>query len=142
MNRRQWLKSTSLSGGFTLLGGMGIVNALTRDEILKFNPRPLEKVVRLSSNENPYGPSQRVRNAITEAFDIGCRYPFAYADELAGMIAKKEGVTKDHIIITGGSTEGLKIAGITYAAGGGEIIAGQPTFLAMMSYAKNWGGNG
>ncbi|WP_373398890.1 histidinol-phosphate transaminase [Algoriphagus halophilus] len=37
-----------------------------------------------------------------------------------------------------GSTEGLKITGLTFG-GGGEIISCEPTFLAMMDYAKLWG---
>ncbi len=139
MDRRQWLKSTSIGGGFALLGGLEIANALTTEEITKFNPRPLTKLIRLSSNENPYGPSEKVRNAITSAFEHSCRYPYAYADELAEILAKKEGVTKDHIIICGGSTEGLKVTGLTFASNGGEIIAAKPTFLAMMTYAKQWG---
>ncbi|MBQ0734390.1 pyridoxal phosphate-dependent aminotransferase [Aquimarina celericrescens] len=139
MDRRQWLKSTTIGSGFALLGGLEIANALTTEEIIKFNPRPLSKLVRLSSNENPYGPSKKVQDAIKSAFDHGCRYPYAYADELAEILAKKEGVTRDHIIICGGSTEGLKVAGLTFAANGGEIIAAQPTFLAMMTYAKQWG---
>jgi histidinol-phosphate aminotransferase len=139
MNRRQWLKSTSLGGSFTLLGGIGIANALTLEEVRKFNPRPLSKHIRLSSNENPYGPSEKVRASIMAAFDHSCRYPYAYADELATILAKKEGVTKDHIIICGGSTEGLKITGLTFAANGGEIIAAKPTFLTMMTYARQWG---
>ncbi|MEW7290144.1 pyridoxal phosphate-dependent aminotransferase [Aquimarina sp. 2304DJ70-9] len=139
MNRRQWLKSTSLGGSLVVFGGLELANALTAEEIEKFNPRPLSKLIRLSSNENPYGPSEKVRQSIISAFEHGCRYPYAYADELAEVLAKKEGVTKDHIIICGGSTEGLKITGLTFAANGGEIIAGKPTFLAMMSYAQQWG---
>ncbi|WP_282080964.1 pyridoxal phosphate-dependent aminotransferase [Aquimarina algiphila] len=139
MNRRQWLKSTSLGGSLALFGGMHIANALTLEETIKFNPRPFSKLIRLSSNENPYGPSKKVRDAIISSFDHSCRYPYAYADELAEILAKKEGVTKDHIIICGGSTEGLKITGLTFASNGGEIIAGKPTFLAMMTYAKQWG---
>ncbi len=139
MDRRQWLKSTSLGGGLALFGGLEFANALTLEEVTKFNPRPLSKGIRLSSNENPYGPSKKVRTAITSSFDYGCRYPYAYADELAEILAKKEGVTKDHIIICGGSTEGLKVTGLTFASNGGEIIAAKPTFLAMMTYAKQWG---
>lgn len=74
---------------------------------------------------------------MTNAFNNGCRYP--NTSELVDMIAKKEGVTADHIVIGGGSTEGLKITGITYASNGGEIIAAKPTFLAMMTYAEQWG---
>ncbi len=74
-----------------------------------------------------------------QGFDISCRYPSTYARELHEMIAEREGVTTDHIVVGGGSTEGLKVTGLTFANNGGEIIAAQPTFLAMMNYAKQWG---
>ena len=141
LNRREWLRTTALAGGFTLLNGFTSIKPLTEEEKLKFNPRKLRNPIRLSSNENPYGPSERVRTAVREAFNDGCRYPYEYADELAEMLAAKHGVDKSSIIITGGSTEGLKIAGITFTADGGEIIAAKPTFLAMMQYAEMWGAN-
>ncbi len=137
-NRRQWLKSAALAGGFTLFNGLNI-KALTPEERADFNPRIFKTPIRLSSNENPFGPSNRVRGAVATAFNDGCRYPFTYARELISMLAKKHDVSDDHIVLTGGSTEGLKIAGITFTADGGEIIAAQPTFLAMMQYAEMWG---
>lgn len=33
----------------------------------------------------------------------------------------------------------MRITGLTFASNGGEIISGQPTFLAMMTYAEQWG---
>lgn len=141
LNRREWLRTTALAGGFTLLNGFTTIKPLTEEEKLKFNPRKLGNPIRLSSNENPFGPSERVRNAVKNAFNDGCRYPYAYADELAEILATKHGVSSESIIITGGSTEGLKIAGITFTADGGEIIAAKPTFLAMMQYAEMWGAN-
>jgi histidinol-phosphate aminotransferase len=140
-NRRQWLKTATLAGGLTLLNGFGGIQALTAEERTKFNPRKLSKPIRLSSNENPYGPSERVRNAVKRAFNDGCRYPYSYAAELEEILANKYEVAPESVIITGGSTEGLKIAGITFTADGGEIIAAKPTFLAMMQYAKMWGAN-
>ncbi|RIA10633.1 histidinol-phosphate aminotransferase [Flavobacteriaceae bacterium MAR_2010_72] len=139
LNRRQWLKTTALASGFTLFNGLTGIQTLTAEERKKFNPRPFSTSIRLSSNENPYGPSERVRTAVKNAFDEGCRYPYAYADHLAELLAQKHDVDPESIIITGGSTEGLKIAGITFTANGGEIIAAKPTFLAMMQYAEMWG---
>ena len=139
MNRRDWLKRGSAVGALTLLGGQAIASTLTEREIREFNPRILDGSARLNFNENPFGPSAKVRSAMTDAFDRGCRYPGSYMDELVGMIAKKEGVSTDHIVLAGGSTEGLKVTGLTYANNGGEIIAARPTFLAMMTYAKQWG---
>ena len=116
INRRQWLKTAALAGGFTLFNGLTGIQTLTAVERKKFNPREFTDPVRLSSNENPYGPSERVRNAVKNAFNNACRYPYMYAEELEAILAKKYGVAPESVIVTGGSTEGLKIAGITFAA--------------------------
>lgn len=139
LSRRQWLKNASLSSGLALFGGSGAIASLTSYEEEQFNPRPLADLIRLGSNENPYGPSLKMRQAMQNSFDLACRYPWAYNSSLQEMIAQKEGVPADHIVLTAGSTEGLKIAGITYASNGGEIISGLPTFLSMMTYAEVFG---
>ena len=133
--RRDWIRS-SLGIGGMLLASNALLSA---KEIEYFQPRALESIVRLSSNENPYGPSKKVQERIKNSFGHACRYPYAYSDELEVQLAKKHGVAPESILVTGGSTEGLKVAGLTFAANGGEIISGQPTFLAMMEYAKQWG---
>ena len=140
MDRRSWLKRGSALGALTLLSGETIAATLSPEEVQKYNPRPLDGPARLSFNENPFGPSAKVRQAMIDAFDTGCRYPSQYMDRLIGMIAQKEGVPEDHIVLGGGSTEGLKVTGLTYANNGGEIIAARPTFLAMLNYARQWGG--
>lgn len=134
IDRRNWLRTVGLSGGFALLGGlegMAMIEA----------QRPVysDSLAKLNSNENPYGPSKKVRQVLIDSFDIACRYPFEKLGELVQMLAEKEGVTKDHIVVTGGSTEGLKVAGLTYGLAGGEIIAADPTFQSLMNYAENYG---
>ena len=138
-SRRDWLRSAGLLGGASLLAGNFPIQKLSAEEIDTFNPRPLESLVRLGSNENPYGPSKKMREAMTNAFQIGCRYPWSYNKELQEMIAAREGVPSDHVVLVAGSTEGLKITGITYAGPGDEIISGLPTFLSLMTYAEIWG---
>ena len=133
--RRDWLRSSLGIGGLLLVPP----SILSAQEKSDFQPRSLDPVIRLSSNENPYGPSNRVKERIKKSFIHGCRYPYAYSDNLAEQLAKKHGVSPESIIITGGSTEGLRITGLTFASNGGEIISGQPTFLAMMTYAEQWG---
>ena len=113
---------------------------LTAEEIKKYNPRPLSDIVKLSSNENPYGPSERVRNAIIDSFEDACRYPYEYILKLQNILAKKHNVSPESIVITGGSNEALRVTGLAVADQGGEIVAGQPTYLALMSYAEAWGG--
>ena len=99
----------------------------------------LEGPIRLSSNENPFGPSEKVRSRIRNSFDIACRYPFQYLSQLVTEIAEKEGVSRDCVVVTGGSTEGLKACGLVYGLEGGEVIAADPTFQALLTYAENFG---
>ncbi|NVK83509.1 MAG: aminotransferase class I/II-fold pyridoxal phosphate-dependent enzyme [Cytophagia bacterium] len=139
MDRRAWLKRGGALGALSLIAAPSIAAKLTEREIREFRPRPLSNPVLLNYNENPFGPSAKVRRAMTEAFDLGCRYPDDLIEELANMLATKEGVSRDHIVIGGGSSEGLKITGATFTRDGGEIIAARPTFLAMMEYARQWG---
>ncbi|MGI9549697.1 MAG: pyridoxal phosphate-dependent aminotransferase [Aurantibacter sp.] len=134
VDRRQWLKTISLSSGFALLGGF---EGLALTEPIK--PSSKGGLVKLSSNENPYGPSKRVRDAISNTFDEACRYPFQVLRGLVDAIAEKEGVTKDHVVVTGGSTEGLRAAGLVYGLGGGELIAADPTFHVMLNYGETHG---
>lgn len=133
--RRDWLRSSVGLGGLLLAPS----SLLSAQQKIEFQPRSLEPIIRLSSNENPYGPSKKVQERIQKSFVHGCRYPYAYSDDLAEQLAKKHEVAPESIIITGGSTEGLRITGLTFASNGGEIISGQPTFLAMMTYAEQWG---
>ena len=141
LSRRSWLKGVGLMSSISVIGGITPIHQLSAEEIKKFRPRPLTGKIKLSSNENPFGPSEKVRKAMISNFDEACRYPFSYSEELLEKIALKEGVSKNHIVLTGGSTEGLKAVGLTYSMNGGEIIAAKPTFLAMMTYAGQWGGS-
>ena len=141
LSRRSWLKGAGLMSSLAVIGGIAPIHQLSAKEIKKFRPRPLTGNIKLSSNENPYGPSEKVRQAMISNFDQACRYPFSYSGELIEKIAAKESVSKDHIVLAGGSTEGLKVVGLTYGMNGGEIIAAQPTFLALMTYAAQWGGS-
>ena len=127
--RRNWIRSSIGLGGLLLAPEL----ALSKEEIRKFNPRPLSKTIKLSSNENPYGPSEKVQKAVIKAFENGCRYPRVYSSALANKLAKLHGVSSENIIITGGSTEGLKITGLTFANGGGEILIGGQTSRATFS---------
>ena len=133
-SRRDWFKSSIGIGGLMLTPSI-----LTAEEIKKYNPRSKSSIVKLSSNENPYGPSERVLNAIKNSFNDVCRYPYEFIQELQKTLAKKHDVPIESIVITGGSNEALRITGLAISNKGGNIVAGQPTYLALMNYAEAWG---
>lgn len=137
LDRRQWLRTAGLGGAFSLLGGwkaLASPEVWDAPEFISF-----DAPARLSSNENPYGPSPRVREAILKGLQDGCRYPFSQSGKLLEALARKEGLTPDHIVLTAGSTEGLKTAGLTYGIQSGEIVASNPTFHVLMEYAEQFG---
>lgn len=133
-DRRNWLKTVALGGGFTLLGGVSSMAAPAT-----YRPLPAAGPAKLNSNENPFGPSDAVRKALAEQMDLGCRYPFQHLDALEKLIAQKEEVPASSVVVTGGSTEGLQAAGLIYGLQGGEIIAADPTFQALLTYAEQFG---
>lgn len=134
INRRNWLRLSGLAGSGALVQPM---IGQTRP-MAEFRSTPVG-AARLNSNENPFGPSEAVRNAVIMGFDEGCRYPFIANAVLTKKIAEKEGLSPEHIIITGGSTEGLKATGLTFGIHSGEIISPDPTYLSLLSYAQHHG---
>ncbi|MEY2497664.1 MAG: histidinol-phosphate aminotransferase [Verrucomicrobiota bacterium] len=101
-------------------------------------------VVRLSSNENPYGPSAKALKSMTDAFGVACRYPDTQEEALVEALAKLNGVSRDQILLGDGSSEILKLCAVAFTgpmtnektAGRGNLVAADPTFEAILNYAK------
>ena len=137
ISRRNLIKLLGISGASIPLTG------LINSKKINLNKNPKESIpIKLSSNENPYGPSKKVRDAITEAFDEVCRYPYSEPynriSQLEKKIAKREGVDPGMVLVTGGSNEGLRATGRLFGIEKKEIIACKPTYLALMTYAKEF----
>ncbi len=140
LSRRQWLRTAGIAAGSLPLLGISAKTSSFDAFLQTLHHLPPGVIAKLNANENPYGPSQNVRQAITGAFDRVCRYPWSEVGEVQKKVAAKEGVSPDHILLTVGSTEGLKITSLALGLHEGEVIAGSPTFEAMLFYAEAFGG--
>jgi histidinol-phosphate/aromatic aminotransferase/cobyric acid decarboxylase-like protein len=60
---------------------------------------PLQYPIRLSFNENPWGPGPKARAAIVESLVDGSRYGAEYATRLTAAIAAHEAVATERIIL-------------------------------------------
>ncbi len=141
MNRRNALQWAGLLSGSAIIKNLKYLDAWDHKiDAWHASDSDSDKKVRLCYNENPYGPSENMRNAMIKAFDQAYMYPTGTINELKDLLATELGVTTDHIVITAGSREGLKAAGITYAGYGKEVIACSPTYKALMDYAARFGG--
>src|SRR5213593_2861700 len=103
---------------FAQLLGAGAAVAIARPA-LSFPSEPVATstangVVRLSANENPYGPSPKALKAMNDAFGLACRYPDEHNDELINALAKLNGVKRDQIALGDGSSEILKLCAETF----------------------------
>ena len=97
---------------------------------------PLTGIVRLSSNENPYGPSPQGLKAMTNVFHLACRYPDESATALIEKLAKLNNVTPDQILLGDGSGEVLKLcAEVFTGAQRGKLVVADPTFEAILHHA-------
>ena len=96
-----------------------------------------ESIVRLSANENPYGPSPKAFQAINDAFGFACRYPDEHNNVLIEKLAKLNNVNRDQILLGDGSSEILKVCAETFTGKQrGTLVAADPTFEAILNDAS------
>ena len=108
------------------------------------SPAAISGIVRLSSNENPYGPSAQALKAMSDAFPLACRYPDEHADALVEALAKLNRVGRDQILLGDGSGEILKLAADVFTGPlskgqGGALVVADPTFEAILYHAQRNG---
>src|SRR2546422_9142741 len=103
--------------------------SLANEHILGIAPyepgKPIEELerelgiadaIKLASNENPLAPSDRVQKAVAAALSILNRYPDGSAFYLRQALAKKHGVTPEHVILGNGSNELIELLEIGRAS--------------------------
>ena len=97
---------------------------------------PAASVVRLSSNENPYGPSPAALKAMTDGFSLAWRYPDEYADMLVEELARINAAPEEQILLGDGSGEILKLAAAAFTNKDQKIVLANPTFEAIGRHAS------
>lgn len=85
-------------------------------------------LVELGSNENPYGPSPRVREAVLAALGELHRYPDPLGGDLKRALAATHGVAEAQILLGNGSHELLMQFAQVFAGPGAGVVASQYGF--------------
>ena len=89
----------------------------------------LKKVIKLASNENPYGPSPKVLKAMVKEAKSVNRYPDGGCFYLRQALAKHLGVDGENLIFGNGSDEIIVMAIRAFVAPGDEVVIAKPSFL-------------
>ncbi|MCJ8011073.1 histidinol-phosphate transaminase [Paenibacillus sp. KQZ6P-2] len=95
----------------------------------------LDEVIKLASNENPYGASPKVREAILSELENISIYPDGGAVELTADLAKALGVSSNQIIFGCGSDEIIALLARAFFVPGDETIMADQTFSVYKSNA-------
>ena len=88
---------------------------------------PVEKIIKLDANENPYGCSPRVKQALA-AYPYLNIYPDAGQTELRQQLQEYTGVGAEHIVAGGGSNQLIDLIVRLFVGSGDEVINCVPTF--------------
>ena len=85
-------------------------------------------IVKLASNENPRGPSPRVRDAIAAATADVTRYPDGNAFALKTALSARYGVDREQIVLGNGSNDVLELAALAFLRPGDHAVYSQHAF--------------
>ena len=90
----------------------------------------------LNGNENAYGPSPKVVQAMRDALPFCNRYPDAQRDDFLSSVAQLHHVSYKQLILGHGSTEVLRMCVDAFAGPGKKVITASPTFEVISWCAK------
>ena len=137
------LNRRNLLWGGASLAGAALTARLT-DTSVRFMNSAVAQVaapsgpIRMSSNENPYGPSKVAIEAMQAAFSQSNLYG-GIGNQILELQASIEKVTPESITISAGSGELLQAAGILASLDKGSIVAPYPTFGQLLRAAEDMG---
>ena len=127
IDRREWLKGAAAVAAAFALPGPGL---------LASGQHRGKGIVRLDMNENPYGFSDRTARAIRDTLHRSSRYPRREREALRDLIATREGVPSNRILLGAGSTEVFTLAALLYGADDKEVLVADPSYPVFNQYME------
>ena len=110
------------------------------EEVARELGLPADAIIKLASNENPFGPSRLATAAMRKALAQTNLYPDGNAFYLKQKLAAKLGVTPAHLILGNGSNEILEFIGHALITPGTEVVVSQYCFAVYPIVTALFGG--
>ena len=112
----------------------------SQDEIAADFGLKKEDIIKLGSNENPWGPSPKAMKAIEDEISSINRYPESQLHELVSEIAQYSGVKDSQVIIGGdGADEIIDVLAKTFINPDDEFIVPLPSYMYYEYLLKQYG---
>lgn len=96
-------------------------------------------IIKLASNENPFGPSPKAVAAAKLALEKGELYPDGGCYELRQRLARRHGLGADQFVVGNGSNEILELLGHAFIEEGDEVVMATPAFVVYKLVALLFG---
>lgn len=114
----------------------------SQDEIAAEFGLKKEDIIKLGSNENPWGPSPKAIEAIKNELDSINRYPESQLKELVHLAADYSDVKDSQVIIGGdGADEIIDVLAKTFIEPGDEFIVPLPSYMYYEYLLQQYGAN-
>jgi histidinol-phosphate aminotransferase len=88
----------------------------------------VDEIAKLGSNENPFGASPRVVEAISESASAAALYSDPSSDDLRAALSQHLEVSPDRVAMGNGSEDLIAIASHTFLAPGCDVLTIAPSF--------------
>ena len=109
------------------------------EEVAREVGLPSEQIIKLASNENPFGPSPYAVTAMEELATEMHRYPDGNACSLRNQLAEKLGVETENLVFGNGSNEIIEFVAHSLLKPGDDIVVSEYCFAIYPIVAKMMG---
>ncbi len=99
----------------------------------------LDRIVKLASNEGPFGPFPAAREVLERSAGDLNRYPDGGSFELHEALAERHGVTAAEIVVGPGADGCIDMLSQAILDAGDEVVCGWPSFPSYVIYAAKLG---
>ena len=99
----------------------------------------LERVIKLASNEGPFGPLPAAGEALARVTDELNRYPDGGIYRVHASLAERHGVTIGEVAVGAGADGCIDMLSQAFLDAGDEVVCGWPSFPSYVIYARKQG---
>jgi histidinol-phosphate aminotransferase len=103
---------------------------------MKSTKEKIDKIIKLSQNENPFGASPLALKAVEKNYHSVYRYPEVIHEDLRSKLAEKYNVAPDNIVVSAGSVEVMDMAIKAFVGFDENIVTSEKTFVAYKLLAR------
>jgi histidinol-phosphate aminotransferase len=132
-SRRSFLQLSAATSVASLFHGVGEAQMAAKARPANHSA----SAVMIDSNENPLGPSQSARDAVSAIIPQGGRYSFHLTGELAKIYAESEGLKPEWVSATVGSTPPLALTVLAFTSPKKSYVTADPGYEYGMMVAAS-----